>query len=84
MSDRKFGTPKLYINHEPESSTEVDGNGAKYQAALPGFLEIGVEVDGVQIPLTRRKAGALLPAFDEAKAKSKADAATADTESDDA
>lgn len=67
MSDRKFGTPKLYIEHEGEHSTEVDGNGQKYQAALPGFLEIGVEVDGVRIPLTRRKAGALLPAFDEAK-----------------
>lgn len=80
MSERKFGTPKLYVSHEPESSTEVDANGAKYQAVLPGFLEIGVEVDGVRIPLSRRKAGALLPAIDEAKGKSKSDTPDADAD----
>lgn len=72
MSERKFSTPKLYVDHEPDSSNETDANGVKYSAALPGFLEIGVVIDGVKVPLTRRKAGALLPAFDEAKAQAKA------------
>lgn len=78
MAGRKFSAPKLYIEHEPESSNEIDGNGVGYQQELPGFLEIGVEVDGHRIPLHRLKAGSLLPAIDAAKAKGKEPAADAE------
>lgn len=75
---RKFSAPKLYIDHEPDSHFEVDGDGVKQHSELPGFLELGVEVNGVKIPLHRLKAGTLLQQFDAAAAKSDTPAADDD------
>lgn len=74
---RTFSTPSFYVDHEPDYSLEDDGNGGKARIELPGFVEIGVEVDGVKVPLKRLKGGLILPRIDAAKAKAKADAAAA-------
>lgn len=77
MSDRTFDVGGLYVDHEPDFSNEVDGNGAKQRVELPGFIEIGVLVNGHKVALHRLKAGNLLPQLDKAKAdaQAKADAA---------
>ena len=69
MPTREFSTPVPYIDHEPDFSLEEDGSGVKQSVELPGFVEIGFVVDGVKVPLVRRKAGNLLPQFDAAKSK---------------
>jgi hypothetical protein len=68
MSERTFNVGSVYVDHEPDFTNEVDGNGVKHSIELPGFVEIGVVVDGVKVPLTRQKAGNLLPQLDKAKA----------------
>lgn len=69
MTPRTFGTPTLYVEHQPDSTSELDANGVKQHSELPGFLEIGVLVDGVKVALHSLKAGSLLPKIDAARAK---------------
>lgn len=64
----KFSTPSLYIDHVPDSTNEVDGNGVRVVKELPGHVYFGVEVDGVKIPLGRKGAAGLLADIERAKA----------------
>lgn len=77
MSTRDFSIGELYIDHEPDYTSEKDQNDQSVVTELPGFVEIGIVIDGVKVPLTRRKAGSLLPAIDKAKADAKAAAEAA-------
>lgn len=60
MSDYTHTDLKLVGIHEPETSHDPVGPGQYEQRELPGFYTIGVEVDGVFVPLTRMKAGKLM------------------------
>lgn len=74
MSDRTFDVGGLYVDHEPDHSNEVDGDQKAVRVELPGFLEIGVLVNGVKVPLHRLKAGSLLPKLDKARSDAQASA----------
>ena len=50
---------KLYGVHEPDSSIEDDGSGGKKVVGLPGFYTIGTYIEGVWVPILRRKAAGL-------------------------
>lgn len=76
MAERTFDVGGLYIDHEPDHSNEIDADGKPVRVELPGFVDIGVVINGVKVPLTRRKAGSLLPQLDAAKQK-QAEAAAA-------
>jgi hypothetical protein len=73
MAEREpfeFGTPKLYVRHVPES--QADSPDAAHDTADPftGFIDVGVTVNGVDIPLTREKAGWIGKRLAQAKASS--------------
>lgn len=59
---------KVVGKHEPEYSVETDASGIKYNVELPGFYSIGVEIDGVFVPLMRRKAAGLFADIKRAQA----------------
>lgn len=60
MSEVKFKSVKPYALHVPDYSVETDSTGNKSQVELPGWVEVGFEVDGVKVPVERRKAAGLL------------------------
>lgn len=47
----------LSVLHEPDYSIEQGPDGLPTKVELPGFITLGVEVDGVFVPLQKRKAG---------------------------
>jgi hypothetical protein len=59
---REFGNVSLYAEHLPEDHT-TGGETTE----LPGFVEVGVVVDGARVPLARVKAGDVLEKIDAAK-----------------
>lgn len=73
MSDLKLGTPKLYVEHVPDHTSELDGNGVRQVHELPGHVDIGVEIDGVKIRLGRKATAGLLADIERAKAKAAPD-----------
>lgn len=70
MSEYTYTNLKVVGKHEPEHSTELDAYGNKEQVELPGFITIGVELEGVFVPLVQRKAAGLLADIERAKSKS--------------
>lgn len=58
---REFGNVQLYAEHLPD----VDVTGGE-STELPGFVEVGVYVDGAKVPLARVKAGDVLEQIDAA------------------
>lgn len=71
MSDYTHANLKLHGRHVPE---EWDGRGDNpYDTAEPttGFYEIGVEIDGAFVPLSRIKAGKVFDAIELAKSQAK-------------
>lgn len=67
MSDLKLGTPKLYAEHVPDVTSELDANGVRQVHDLPGHVDIGVEIDGVKIRLGRKATAGLLADIERAK-----------------
>lgn len=61
------------LRHEPDVTVETDGNGVKQAHDLPGHVVLGAVVDGVFVPVLRRKAAGLFA--DIARAKKAAEAA---------
>ena len=59
---------KVVGRHLPDSSLEDDGLGNKTSVDLPGMYQIGVEVEGVFVPLAERKAAGLFADIARAKA----------------
>lgn len=70
-----FETPTLYIEHHPDFSTEVDGNGLNQRHELPGHVYFGLVVNGVKIPLGRKGTAGLVADIKRAKAKQDAEVA---------
>ena len=66
----------LQLRQVNESSVETDADGNKYTQELPGFLELGVVVDGAWWTVARRKAPGFLADIERAKAAAAADANT--------
>jgi hypothetical protein len=58
--------------HEPDNSVEKDSNGVPVVVPLPGFYTIGAVVDGVFVPIFRRKAAGLFADIARAKADAQA------------
>lgn len=73
MAEKKFSTPKLYIEHRPDHSSELDGNGVRQVHELPGHVYFGIEVDGVKIPLGRKATAGLEADIERAKSASQSD-----------
>lgn len=69
---------KLYVEHQPESHRSVNSDSTVTEAELPGFVEVGVEVNGARIKLARIKAGGFLADVERAKA-SKSDSSKSNT-----
>jgi hypothetical protein len=67
MADYTHTGLKVVGLHEPDYSTEKDGNGVPHQVELPGFYTVGVEIDGVFVPILRRKAAGLFADIERAK-----------------
>jgi hypothetical protein len=55
-----FSDLKLYAEHRPEVSRTVNTDHTVTEEELPGFLHIGVVLDGVRKELFRLKAGGFL------------------------
>lgn len=72
-----FETPTLYIDHHPDQTAEVDGNGQRQVHELPGHVYFGIVVNGVKIPLGRKGTAGLVADIKRAKAKQDAEASTA-------
>ncbi len=53
-------TPKLYAEHLPEPHRTVNADGTVSEVELPGFIVVGVELNGVRKALARFKAGEIL------------------------
>lgn len=69
MADKNYAHTdlSLYGRHTPDYSKEIDANGNPYQQELPGYYEIGTEIDGVFVPLVRLKAAGLFTDIQRAK-----------------
>lgn len=83
MPPLKTTTPKLYAEHEPETHRTINADRTVTEQELPGFLVVGVELNGVRLPLHRLKAGKFLTRVNEAKSKSDSDSEDESGESDD-
>jgi hypothetical protein len=67
MTEYAHSDLKLYGKHLPDYSLEEDADGTKRRVDLPGKYQIGVEVEGVFVPLVERKAAGLFADIERAK-----------------
>ena len=67
MSDYKYTNLKLVARHVPDYSMEKDSNGNAQKVELPGHVEIGTEIEGVFVPLEKRKAAGLFADIERVK-----------------
>lgn len=74
MSERTFSVGSLEARHFPDHTMELDANGNRQRYELPGKVQIGVQVDGVFVPLAERKAAGLFSDIERAKQAAEADA----------
>lgn len=70
MKERVFTDVKLYAVQKPEESRTVQSDRSVVKDTLPGTLEVGFVIDGVRVPLMRRKAGGVLADIERHKAAS--------------
>ena len=75
MTERYFSDVKLYAVQKPEDHRTVQSDRSVLTEQLPGTLEVGFVIDGVRVPLMRRKAGGVLADIERHK---QAQAASAD------
>jgi hypothetical protein len=52
-----LGTPTLYAEHVPDVDRSLNPDLTVSEVELPGFLVIGVDVNGTRLELARVKAG---------------------------
>jgi hypothetical protein len=67
VSDYTHTNLTLVGKHEPDYSNDRDAEGNFAKSELPGFYTVGVEIEGVFVPLIRIKAGKLLQDIERAK-----------------
>jgi len=68
MSDFAYDNLPLVARFVSDYSLEVGPDGNKRQVELPGFIDFGTVIEGVFVPLERRKAPGLLADIERAKA----------------
>ncbi|PYO44588.1 MAG: hypothetical protein DMD33_02620 [Gemmatimonadetes bacterium] len=73
MSDYLYSNLPVHVRHLPDQSVETDANGINHVVELPGFVEIGVEIEGHFRPLAKFKAAGLLADIERAKSGGKTD-----------
>jgi hypothetical protein len=67
MSDFAYDNLPLVARFVSDYSLEVGPDGNKRQVELPGFIDFGTVVEGVFVPLERRKAPGLIADIERAK-----------------
>ena len=67
MTERTFNVGGLEVRHLPDYSYEPNASGGKDKTELPGFIEIGVPVDGHFVVLAREKAQPIFEGIERAK-----------------
>lgn len=77
MAEHTFKSVTLSAEHEPDFSTEVDGNGVRYSEELPGFVTIYANIDGGKVQLARLKAPHIFDAIERGKQAKAAEATDA-------
>ena len=80
MADQQFDTLQLVGVHVPDSSTEIDAGGNKYQQELPGTYEVGFVLGDTFLTLGVFKAGNYIDAIRQV-GQGTADASAAQTAS---
>jgi len=60
MSEYLHSNLPVHLRHIPETAQEVVDEHTRREVQLPGMVEIGVEINGVFVPILRRKAAGLL------------------------
>ena len=67
MSDYIYTNLPVHARHKPDQHFELDANGIRKEVELPGFVEIGVEIDGHFLVLFRKHTAGLLADIARAK-----------------
>ena len=67
MSEYVYENLPLVARFVSDFSLEVGPDGNKRQVELPGFIDFGTVVEGVFVPLERRKAPGLIADIERAK-----------------
>lgn len=70
MADYKYTNLKLVARHVPDFSLETGADGNKRQEELPGFIQVGTEIEGVFKPLASFKAAGLFADIERVKQSS--------------
>lgn len=73
MTERTFSDVQLYAVQKPESHRTVQSDRSVLEEQLPGTLEVGFVIDGVRVPLMRRKAAGVLADIERHKAATRPD-----------
>ena len=60
MSERTFSDVQVYAVQKPEGHRTVQSDRSVIEEQLPGILEVGFVIDGVRVPMMRRKAAGVL------------------------
>jgi len=69
MADEyKYTDLRLVARHDPEQHYETDANGMRQQIELPGFITVGVLIDGHFVGLGRYHAAEVAEGIERAKA----------------
>lgn len=68
MSETLYTGLTLDLRRVPDYSSEEDANGNKVTVELPGFLELGVTLDGAWVTVQRFKAPGILADIERSKA----------------
>jgi hypothetical protein len=74
--DYKYTGLEVVARHEPETHYETDANGMRQQVELPGFITVGVLVDGHFLGLGRYHASEVAEGIERAKAQGSDTAST--------
>ena len=70
MADEyKYTDLQLVARHDPEPHYDTDANGIRREVELPGFVTVGVLVDGHFLGLGRYHASEVFEGIDRAKSQ---------------
>ena len=73
MTERTFSDVQLYAVQKPEKHRTVQSDRSVLEDTLPGTLEVGFVIDGVRVPLMRRKAAGVLADIERHRAATQPD-----------
>lgn len=67
MADYIYSNLPVHARHVPDQTQEVDSNGIRQNVELPGYVEIGVDIDGHFLVIARKATAGLLADINRAK-----------------